>query len=336
MKKTTHPAVYLSPHAALHLPPPSATKDLSFIDDADIDQLRIEFMRISPSFALASELVNRRRSEKVVNGLVSQLYMENLETAEQRGLTKRKEKLSKAHEAELLIRFQKIKETREQYGDIFREYADWYLDIGHSMFDHSYSRSGVRHLGTLKQPRVKNGDAAVISNCSRFMKVVSESDEYPPMLMLAIPLDLTDREIIRQVRSTLEFERWTSSVEIKKRIRKPLAAKRVWVKPIATKLKLLYCRALYPEESLWQLGLRANVSETYCGALRNPATPSRDIPGIKKYLAALTNRALRSAQYMAEHASYDRFPRQDKVLTPYYDWDQVKENIKRSYPNLKN
>lgn len=334
MKKTTPPSAYLSPHAALHLPAPAATESLKFIDDADIDQLRIEFMRISPSFSLASDLANRRRSEKVVTGLVSQLYTENLDTAEQRGLAKRTEKLTKAQEAELLQRFKKIASTREQYGDIFREYADWYLDVGHSMFDHSYSRQGVRRLGTLKEPRVKNGDVAVFQNSTRFMKAVIESDEFPPMLMLGIPLNLPDREIIKQVRSHLEFQRWTSSIEIKKRIRKPLAAKRVWVKPIATKLKLLYCRAMYPDESLWQLGLRAEVSETYCSQLRDPTTRQRDIPGIRKYLAALTNRALRSAQYMAEHASYDSFPKQDKILTPYYDWEQIRENIKRSYPKL--
>lgn len=334
MKKTTHPSAYLSPHAALHLLPPPATESLDFINEADIDQLRIEFMRISPSFSLASELANRQRSEKVVTGLISQLYTGNLDTAEQRGLTKRTEKLTKAQEADLLQRFQKITATREQYGDIFREYSDWYLDVGHSMFDHVYSRHRVRSLGILKAPRIKNGDANTFHHCTKFMKEVIESNEHPPIWMVGIPLGLPDREIIKQFRGSLEFTRLITRVEIKKRIRKPFAAKRVWVKPIATKLKLLFCRAMYPEESLWRLGLRSNVSETYCSMLRDPKTQQRDIPNIRKYLAALTNRALRSAQYMAEHASYDRFPNQEKILTPYYDWEQIRENITRSYPKL--
>ncbi len=53
------------------------------------------------------------------------------------------------------------------------------------------------------------------------------------------------------------------------------------------------------------------------------------------YMAALANRAVRTGQYIAEHASFDLFPVQKKVVTPFYDWDLIKQRILAAHPNLK-
>ena len=334
-KKIDSAANYLDQTDDLILEAPKfySLKDL---EAADMDQLRIEFMRISPSFSYLNDQVSQSEQE-LFDGFKS-LYIRNLETIKQRSLVNPKsKKLSKEDEKHIEAVFAKMLNTHAEYGDIHRRYFDWYADKGRYIFDNWTNREDVKFLGTSNHPGISNlSDPKVMSEALQYIKMIANNQAWPKTVLIAVPTSLPKRIAIEHTTFLIQmhYDMILKIQGAKYRRRKLLAVKRERPDALVKKLKLLICKAFYPKRTLWQLGEMVEFSSSYRDKKLDQTKDKPNVALMKSELAAHVNRAIRAAQYIAEHASIDNFPVQSKVITPYYDWDDIKAKILRAHPNL--
>lgn len=330
-------SMYLDSEADDWFKPPRF-RVLSDFDAADMDQLRVEFMRISPSYSYIGAAHQKGKAKPTFEGFAD-LYSRNIETIKHRGLLKAKSsKLTQADSKHLAKVFESVLNTYREYKDIHRPYFDWYTEIGRYVFDNYTNRQDVKLVGISKHDDdpMDLSRPEVMRDAKNYLEKIVSDRGSPKTLVLAIPMDLPKKTALKHTKILIDsYYDWV--VEVKDtdyRKRKMLATKRERPDALAKKLKLLVCKAFHPELTLWQLGEMAGVSDAYRYKKLDQTQnrPSESL--MRTELASLTNRALRTAQYIAEHAATDQFPVQKKVLTPYYDWEEVKSNILKAHPHL--
>jgi hypothetical protein len=335
MINKNNPEYLLSPHAAMAVGYPDPPESIEDFAQLTAEQLRVEFMRLSPTYALGASLSKEKSKAKRI-GKISAHYEENVATTANRGLVKNANQLTKGEIEKICIQFDAVISAHSTYGDIYRPYADWYLSIGFKIFDNFLNRQRVELLGKINsQMHRQTSNESFMKRFNRLIDRANNDPEFSETLVISIPLNLTKKLVYEQLKKMLEWEYiFSYEKDMSYRRKKPLASKRERLSPLQMKLRLLMYKALHPDETLWELGLRANVSPTYTKKLSNPKL-AKDIRNTTRiHLAALTNRALRSAQYIAEHAAHDVFPSTEKIITPRYDWAEVKNRLLTSYPTL--
>lgn len=333
-------ATYLDIDGRSYLQKPPEIKSIDDFDLIDIDQLRVEFMRISPSYALRCQLASSRQPDEINRKRIADLYQSASETAQFRGL----ESLFGSDRNRL--QFQKFKKTHarldqtyQEYGNVLIPYSDWYLKTGKRIFDNWTNRRDVKFFGTLNfQTSANDPDNKKIKkSINSYVDEITNLKHYPPTMLVSIPLDLPKPLALKNLRILLDAY-YDTVVPIKNqsyRKKKSIEGERERPDALSRRLKMLICKAFYPDAQLWKLGLVAGVSKAHMIRFYDASTSAEEFRKLRPQLAALANRAIRTGQYIAEHASFDLFPVQKKVVTPFYDWDLIKQRILAAHPNLK-
>ena len=230
-----------------------------------------------------------------------------------------------------------MQNTHAEYGDIHRRYFDWYADRGRHIFDNWTNREDVKFLGVSNHPGISNlSDPKVMSEARQYIEMIANNQTWPKTLLMAIPTSLPKKLAIEHATLLIQLH-YDMIVKVQGaeyRKRKTLAAKRERPDALVKKLKLLICKAFYPKRTLWQIGEMVEFSNSYRDKKLDQTKDKPNAGLMKSELAAHVNRAIRAAQYIAEHASVDNFPVQAKVITPYYDWDDIKAKILKAHPHL--
>ena len=333
-------ATYLDIDGRSYWQKPPEIKSIDDFDLIDIDQLRVEFMRISPSYALKCQLASSRQTNEIKSKRIFDLYQRASETAKFRGL---ESLFSSDRNRVEFEKFQKtnarIDQTYQEYGNVLIPYSDWYLKTGKIVFDNWTNRRDVKFFGTLNfQSSNEDPDNKKIrKNMNAHLDAIASAKDWPPTMLLSIPLDLPKQVALKNLRILLDAY-YDVVLPIKNqsyRKKKLLEGERERPDALSRRLKMLICKAFYPDAQLWKLGLVAGVSKAHLIRFYDASTSTEEFRKLRPQLAALANRAIRTGQYIAEHASFDLFPVQKKVITPYYDWDLIKQRIQAAHPNLK-
>lgn len=304
-------------------------KWIADIDDLSFEQLRVEFMRMSPSYQLINEWINDPVD-------VCSIYIKAIEKSLphniKRGLfdvgTK---KLSNKQLKSFKKLFESTLDTYLEYGDINKPYSQWWKERGHLIFDSSINSSGVKDLGTIDCTDVKNSSNSI----RKSIESLSQSAISRHHLILSVPMYMLHKDAMTQISQLLNES--LLSTPTQKRLRKPLLGQRFRTKPLVKKLKLMMYRCMYPDETLIQIGKRAEISKNNQIKVDNVFGnyTHEQIELAKRHIGLSASRALSAAESIAEKASRDKFPDGNGVAFLEFDWELCRKNLLKAWPALK-
>jgi len=284
-------------------------------------RLLVEYLRLSPSYALASEMTNQGYSAAQMSKLIVNLY----EKASSAPLTTQSKQ-------QLVKEFQSVLKTREEFGDVVGTPFDtWWNTRGIDLFGLDRAPPKVQALAHLHK-----GNHDISQALDRLKKYadVRKAEGSPSSLIVAIPLGITKRMQLGLISKLLEAHKEEMPIKSAKS-KRPFAVQRLRREPLEKGIHLLWLHARLPELTLWRLGVAAKVSKTYSEGLH--AINSRVLDSnldSRHSLAILTRRMLTRAQLTAENAAHGIFPSHEKRLLPEFDNEQVFRRMIKSNPKL--
>lgn len=301
-----------------------------------LEQLRLEFMRLSPTYLLAQQIEDEGIAGEALIDKTFKFFDQNYQA-----LKRRKYAPTTPHRFDLpylktiRIELNKVRETYRDYGNINMPYQKWL--IGGSNAANLLNEANHLHVKLLSKyvkdrsktrqrpPRITSHSLAIEEN--PFM--------FPDSLYVQIPLYAPDNEIIKSIKELL-FEHREKGINRETMSPARFSGERINLNALRRKLHLLHCKIYFPELPLWELALKAGISKRYqdLNAVNKKHGKSFTQDDID-ILNIIVSRALANAQYICENAVRDKFPSMEKVLTPKYDWKLLKSRVRKAWPNLE-
>lgn len=283
--------------------------------------LMVEFLRLSPSYALAREADLNRLSKGEIEQKLFALY----ETEER--------PLSSDEKSALVKDFDRVTKTYAEFGDVLTiDFDVWWLERGADLFGFDYERPRITKIAQLdKDEKHTNTPASLLNDYLQSDRV---KQGMPPSLILALPLGVPKRTLMMELSKLIDRANVAVPPKAQK-AKRTLTKQRLRSKPLFMFIKLLMYKAGSPSSPLWKLGLRANVSPKYSEdmALDSKVT-SKNIDQ-RLNLTILTSRALRKAKLIAENAARGEFPSTEARELADFDWDAVYERLRIANPRLR-
>ena len=188
--------------------------------------LMLEFMKLSPTYELARKANN--------------------------------EGLSKSEKKSLPKDFDQVLATYKEFGDISTiSFNDWWESKGIYIFGSEFQKPQVRLIANVEKD--EKIEPQFHYALDRYFKVMRVAEGEVPSLILAVPLGMNKRYVMRQI--TLLINKAGVEVPVRaKKAKKELTAQRLRSAPLFTMLHLLRNKAANPNLELWRLGVIAKVS----------------------------------------------------------------------------
>ena len=315
---------------------PKQRQVISCIDDissAYAPELRLAFLRLSPSYNLAIKLLAQRKkldTPKVAEEVIQLYELPAHQLKKSKFFKGNQDRFNAEQRAKLVEGFQAVLDVAKKYGDLNNEFngklkrsSDTYLTTFHSNFP-SLGLVGV--WGERGQPHSR-----FVSDLEKFSEWAQDKDGFEPALVLLVPLRAPKAYVKKRVLEYLdEFRDPRTNPKYPEKI--PLKGKRIHSEAILKKLKLLICRYMYPNLALWEIALKLNLSQEYTDRLKDQGELYED--DIIR-LNIITSRMLLQAKTIAEHAALGSFPVTKKIRIPKYDAEKTIERVKKIWPDLK-
>jgi hypothetical protein len=282
----------------------------------------VEYLRLSPSYALAADLAARRTSRDQAKELITNLY--------QRGS---RAQLPPEAKRQLVEQFQSVIRTHEEFGDLEEtQFDEWWNTRGIGLFGMDRAPPKARAIAHLT---LGASDVDAILNGVKKYRDIRQSEGLPSTLIAAIPLGITKRMQMRLVSKLLEGYREDMPIKSAK-TKRPLAVQRLRKDPLEKGIHLMWLHARHPDLTLWRLGVAAKVSRTYSGGLDTIDSRALDSNADNRNsLAILTRRMLTRAQLIAENAAHGIFPSNEKRPLPEFNIKEVYSRMIRYNPKLR-
>lgn len=301
------------------------------IKQLSYEQLRIEFMRISPTYAFAAHVRGLNLQSSQIDLLVNEFYEAGHKASYGKGRGRQMSlyaPLTDGQKASLQADFENVLTVFDEYGDINSPYKVWHEKKGWDIFDSTYRRS-VEQITTVK----KNGAEldGTVDDINLYLTNVSKQPQFPKSILLNIPTNLPKKIAVERVMFYLDIY---TDKDAQYEVLKPLVSKRRRLEPLIIKLKLLMLRSLHPDKPLWWIGLNGGVSKTYTTMLSFDDNTQEKIQEYRQRLGILTSRALMNAEFIAEHAARDVFPLNRPIVTPVFDYSVIRERVASGWPSL--
>ncbi len=284
--------------------------------------LMLEFLRISPSYALADRMVKTKMKEKDRIKAITDLY--------QKG---NKQLLTTSEIAELVADFDKVLATYELYGDIATiKFDDWWMTKGIDIFGVDYFKPEVRQIARIEKN--EKMEAMFHKALDHYFMKPRVNEGKPPALILSIPLNMNKKYLLTQVSKLIDRANASGPVKPKKAYKR-LAATRLRSEPLMKMIQLLWHKAYYPNMEQWRIAVKTKMSETYSPKLDGSAKTTKLNTEERYNLNVLTTRMLTKAKLAAENAARDVFPSFEKRILPHFDYDDVYERLRLAKPTLR-
>jgi len=285
--------------------------------------LMVEYLRLSPSYALAGEIRIGKLTATKQQQLIADLYQ---------GGTRKQ--LSKQAQVQLALDFQSVLKTFDEFGDLINVSFDrWWDTRGIELFGLDQSAPAVHAVAKLAKGA--GLDESVIKDIRRYFSRTRTAESNPSALVVSIPLGITKRMQMRLVSKLLE--KYPEEMPIKSaKTSRPLAVQRLRRDPLEKGLQLLWLHTRHPDLKLWRLGVAAKVSKTYSSRLDAIDSRALDMNADdRNSLTILTHRMITRAQLIAENAAHGIFPSHTKRPLPGFETESVYKRLIKYKPNLK-
>lgn len=301
--------------------PGRTTKDWSTKGIQGYVRLMLEFLRISPSYALAHEI----RAKKIAPSKQAPLILKLYRDAEK--------PLTKQAERDVIKDFDRVLSTYDEYGDIFQcSFEEWWANRGLAMYGSPYHRPIVKKIAGMSKGELYEPLFGRALEHYFHRQRVGEGN--PPALLLAVPLGQPKRQLLARISKLIDDEGVPLPSKSQRAI-KPLAAKRLRSKPLFTMLYILMARTQYPQLPLWRIGKNVGVSQKYAQIEITLNKKRLQDADAKIHLSILTSRYLLKAKCVAEQAARGQFPSSSKLILPTFDLDAIFKRLQARYPQLK-
>jgi hypothetical protein len=215
------------------------------------------------------------------------------------------------------------------YEDINMPYDEWWEHRGHLIFDSATNQAVVRDLGTIDVSNIAESTKGV----KAAIKKLTDDKSSRLHMLVTIPMFMSNKDATTQLERLLKTN--LLAVSKQQRIRKQLHGKRHRDKPLLKKLKLLMYKAMYPDLTLIELGIKANISPNNDRILRSKEFTAEQKSDARRAIGLAASRALLMAEYIAERAARDQFPYSGRTPSLGIDWELSRNNLLKAWPNLK-
>ena len=305
----------------------SKIKWIADIDHMSFEQMRIEFMRFSPTYQLIHEWQGAPAS-------VFQAYLKALQAAMpinvKRGIfSAGTGKFRERQLTTLESLYDDAEHTHLTYEDINMPYEQWWEHRGHLVFDSASNKAVIRDLGTID---VQNIEESTKGMRAAVKQLASEKSSRLHML-ITVPMFMSYKDASAQLDQLLKANLLARSNQT--RARKQLYGKRHREEPLLKKLKLLMYRCMYPDATLIDIGIKVDISPTNGRILQSKNYSDEDKATARRVIGLSASRALLAAEYIAERAARDKFPDPRRTPSLGIDWKASRKNLLKAWPNLK-
>jgi hypothetical protein len=137
-----------------------------------------------------------------------------------------------------------------------------------------------------------------------------ENEGGHPSRVLAIPDGLPFSEVVKQLKKLVKKSSQVAAVETMLGPKYPLLGQRIRSDTYQGYLKVVRCRAEFPDWPLWMIGLKAELSRTYTHQLgaAEDVIPSQRNEAALRSLDVMVNRAIARVKLLSENAARGKFP----------------------------
>ncbi len=257
-------------------------------------QMFFEYLRISPSYALA---LNTSEVE-----LIKQLGNEQ--------------------------RARAFWQTRCDMGDVYHVlYKEWWLGRGLALFGVHTHKPRVEVINRIVSDE---GNSLILSNSQlgleQYLEQHFTQQGRPDSLLLTIPLGLNRTTTIKQLKKLLTEMEMLEPPSLPVPIYQ-LENNKMRYRRLLAGLRLLYMRAAKPNEELWRIAARAKISHSH-GRL-NPEADKKDNtnPDARRMLTIMASRLLHDTLVVAENAATGVFPSLAPINTDLFDAAKLKTQL---------
>jgi hypothetical protein len=278
--------------------------------------LMVEFLRLSPSYTLAGQLLASDLAEEEQIQRVTDLY--RMDAGDPSPL-----------EA-LWADFQTVFKTYQEFGDITsRDFETWWREIGLDLFGADEPRPRVSVLART------GGDNSSPADIAKRISSVAQQSASRGHLVVAIPMGLPKSRQLAMLSKVLD-QYPSNPKPPAARSPRPFAAQRLREAPLRKSIGVLWARAMNPKMPLWQIGVICKVSEKYSAQIAKVGAKLTDANfDVRNSLTILTHRMLTRAQLIAENAAHGVFPSHEKRVLPVFDYNVASKRLISYKPRLK-
>jgi len=300
--------------------PNRTSKEWSTVGIKKYALLLLEFLRISPSYALAHEIRKNSFGAKQKRKLILDLYNE-AEIA-----------LTESQEQEILDGFDKVLKTYDEFGDVTTiDIEEWWTQRGVHIYGSKYEKPIPHKIaGISKREQYEPLFEKALRN---YFDVKLSNQGKPPAIIVGIPLGLPKRVLMQRISKLIDAEK--VPVQNKsKRSSKPLPVQRLRAAPLFIMLRLLMAKTQHKDWPLWRLGLQARVSGKFSKLDIQVGKKRLQDADAKVNLNVLTSRYLLKAKLVAENTARGEFPSSNKVTLPKYDFEDIYNRLTVKYKKI--
>lgn len=301
-----------------------------------LEQLRLEFMRLSPTYLLAQQVEDEGIAGEALIDKTFKFFDQNYEALKRRKFAPDSpRRVDLPYLKTLRLELNKVRDTYKEYGNINMPYQKWLVNGSNAA--NLLSEKNNLHVSLLST-YIKDRTRArqrIPSMTSHSLAVGENPLMFPDSLYVQIPLYAPDSEIFNSIKRLL-YEHREKGINRETMSQARFSGERINLNALRRKLHLLHCKIYFPELPLWELALKSGISKRYqdlnaVNKMHGKSFRQDDID----ILNIIASRALANAQYICENAVRDKFPSMEKVLTPKYDWKMLKSRVRKAWPNLE-
>ena len=216
--------------------------------------------------------------------------------------------LSDSDRATLPKDFDAVLSVYDDLGNVQRVlFPIWWRRVGLNCFGFEGEPPHVRRIAYL--PHTKNKRPAITDRVEQFIDGAWTAQGRQRSVLIAIPVGLPKGRITRQVNAILDKVPEAQKELVAPKARYPLLGQRHHKDTLFRYLGALWMRSAMRSQSLWRVGARAKLSDTYSPVLdySGPRARGQDAYD-REMMAILTSRALHRGRMIAENAARGRFP----------------------------
>jgi hypothetical protein len=261
--------------------------------DATAYMLFFEFLRLSPSYQLA-------RLEAAGKLTADQMY-------------------------KLPADFDDVRRTFSLLGDVQRVvFRKWWLERGLRAFALPGIKPRIHTLVELKAGEYVQ-DAEPVQ---KYLTQTRADEGLPHGLLLAIPLDRSKSQLLRQISKLLEDALPTQPL-VPATPALTLQGKRFREKELRKGLRLLTMQAAFPRWSQWRVATLVGINPDVAKVLDPRTTEKPDAAEIvdRSLMMRSASRDFKKYRTLAENAARGRFPSFAAVLETPFDWNALHKQI---------
>jgi hypothetical protein len=222
----------------------------------------------------------------------------------------RASRLSAEQQGQLPKDFERVLEVYDDFGDVQRQlFLPWWRETGMPLCGYQGKKPRVTKVAAIG--RKKSDRATIAEHTTAFLDEQWLEQGQQNTLLVAIPIGLPKSRIAKELGALIDkYPKHAKSLSPPKP-KYGLAGKRQNKEMLFRYMHVLLGRAAMPQHSLWRVGVRTGVSETYSPELdadakvvRNDDTHTYD----RMMLSILTSRAIHRAKMISENAARGIFP----------------------------